>query len=187
LGTSNREKICGLKKRVVLTTSSIRRLGALAVLFTAITRCGAADEWLPLVQLNRIGKASTALVEVKAARGKGSGSAFCIHPSGWFLTNAHVAQGEITLVLNPSLQTEKSYPARIVRSDIDLDLALLRIDGARGLPALSLAATRAWRSRWMWWPSASPSSAARRRAATATRRSASTRGASRPCAARMSA
>src|SRR5262249_44452617 len=95
------------------------------------------------VQIARIGKAATALVEVKAARGQGYGSAFCIHPGGWSLTNAHVAQGEITLVLNPSLKTEKAYPARIVRSDNDLDLALLQADGARDLPALSLGSDEA--------------------------------------------
>jgi hypothetical protein len=119
-------------------TWSIRRLGSLAVLLTVLARCGAADEPLTRVQIARIGKASTALVEVKAQRGQSYASAFCIHPSGWFLTNAHVAQGEITLVLNPSLTTERAYKARVVRSDTELDLALLRADGARDLPALSL-------------------------------------------------
>jgi hypothetical protein len=119
-------------------TWSIRRLGALAVLFTLMTRSGAADEPLTRVQIARLGKAATALVEGKAARGQGSGSACCIHKDGWFLTNAHVAQGEITLVLNPSLPTQKAYPARVVRSDTDLDLALLQADGARDLPALAL-------------------------------------------------
>jgi WD40 repeat protein/S1-C subfamily serine protease len=90
------------------------------------------------VQLARIGKAATAFVKVNAPRGQASGSAFCIHPSGLFLTTADVAQGELALVLDPSLQTEKAYPARVVRSDNDLDLALLRADGARDLPALSL-------------------------------------------------
>jgi hypothetical protein len=119
-------------------TSMIARLGTLAVLLTAVTRCGAADEPPPLVHVARIGKAATALVEVKTARGQGNGSAFCIHPSGWFLTNAHVAQGELTLVLSPGLKAEKSYPARVVRSDAEQDLALLRVEGVKGLPALAL-------------------------------------------------
>src|SRR6516165_10750966 len=106
--------MCERRKRVVLMTSSIRRLGVLAVLFTGLTRCVGADEPLTRVQIARLGKAATALVEVKAARGQGHASAFCIHPDGWFVTNAHVAQGELTLVLNPSLKTEKTYPARVV-------------------------------------------------------------------------
>jgi WD40 repeat protein len=117
--------------------SSIRGLVTLAVLFTVTMRCRAADEPLSRVQIARIGKAATALVEVKAAR-QGSGSAFCIHPSGWFLTNAHVVQGELTLVLNPTPTSEKSYSARVVRSDPELDLALLRVDGVKDLPALAL-------------------------------------------------
>jgi hypothetical protein len=101
------------------------------------------------VGVGKIGKSATALVEVKA-RG-GYGSAFCIHPSGLFLTNAHVVQPfgtypprvrvppvEITLVLDPGLRTERPYRARVVRSDKGLDLALLRIDGARALHALTL-------------------------------------------------
>jgi tRNA A-37 threonylcarbamoyl transferase component Bud32 len=118
--------------------SSIRSLGAVVVLITVTMRGGAADEPLSRVQLARLGKAATAFVEVKAARGQGSGSAFCIRPDGWFLTNAHVAQGEITLVLNPTLKSQKSYPARVVRSDAELDLALLHVEGATGLPTLAL-------------------------------------------------
>jgi S1-C subfamily serine protease len=119
-------------------TSAIRRLGTFVVLLSALSRWGVADEPLSRVQLARLGKAATAFVEVKAARGQGAGSAFCIHSDGWFLTNAHVAQGDVTLVLNPTLKTPKSYPARVVRSDAELDLALLHIEGARDLPALEL-------------------------------------------------
>jgi S1-C subfamily serine protease len=79
------------------------------------------------VEIARIGKAATALVEVKARHG--FGSAFCIHSSGLFLTNSHVAKGDVTLILNPSLKTERAYPAKVIRSDNELDLALLRIDG----------------------------------------------------------
>jgi hypothetical protein len=122
----------------MLMTSAIRRLGTFAVLLTAWSGWGVADEPLTRVQLARLGKAATAFVEVKAAQGQGSGSAFCIHPDGWFLTNAHVAQGDITLVVDPTLKTQKSYPARVVRTDAEQDLALLHIDGAKGLPALVL-------------------------------------------------
>jgi S1-C subfamily serine protease len=123
-----------LHNEVIPMTSISSRLCTLAIVLTAVTRCGAADEPPPRVQIARIGKAASALVEVKTARGQGNGSAFCIHKDGWFLTDAHVAQGEITLVLNPSLQTDKAYPARFGRSDNDLDLALLQVDGTRDPP-----------------------------------------------------
>jgi S1-C subfamily serine protease len=139
------EVVLGVKENPVNTRSAIRLLAVLSSV--SLTMDGhAADEPLTRVQIARVGKAATALVEVKADRGQGYGSAFCIHPDGWFLTNAHVAQGEITLVLNPTLETEKAYKARVARSDNDLDLALLRVEGARDLPALSLGATRGWRS-----------------------------------------
>jgi hypothetical protein len=73
----------------------VHRLFALAAGFTLLGTARAADEPLTRVQIARLGKAATALVEVKAARGQGYASAFCIHPAGWFLTNAHVAQGEL--------------------------------------------------------------------------------------------
>jgi WD40 repeat protein/S1-C subfamily serine protease/tRNA A-37 threonylcarbamoyl transferase component Bud32 len=132
-----RQVVLGAKENPVDTRLAIRLLAVLSSI--SLTSEGrAADEPLTRVQIARIGKAATALVEVKAARGQGHASAFCIHPDGWFVTNAHVAQGEMTLVLNPSLKTEKTYPARVVRSDSELDLALLHIEGAKDLPALAL-------------------------------------------------
>jgi WD40 repeat protein len=119
-------------------TSTIRRLATLAVLLPVVAGCSAVDEQLTRLQIAKAGKAATALVEVKERRRQGNGSAFCIHPSGWFVTNAHAAQGELTLVLNPGLKTEKSYSARVVRSDPELELALLRVEGAKDLSALAL-------------------------------------------------
>jgi hypothetical protein len=111
-------------------------LSSLAVLLMLLGPCRAADKALSRVQIARAGKAATALVVVKG-RG-GLGSAFCVHPSGFFLTNEHVAQGELSLVLNPGQKTEKAYPARVIRSDKGLDLALLRVQGDGKLPALAL-------------------------------------------------
>ena len=166
--------------------SAIRLLAVLSSV--SLTTDGRAlDEPLTRVQIGRIGKAATALVEVKAAHGQGYGSAFCIHPSGWFLTNAHVAEGQITLVLNPSLPAEKAYPARVVRSDAKVDLALLRAEGARDLAALSLGSDDDLEELTDVVAFGFPLVGSQRRAATAGRRSASTRGASRPCVAGMTA
>jgi S1-C subfamily serine protease len=106
-------------------------------------------------QLARLGKAATALVELGGGRGpqfgQAYGSAFCIHPTGLFVTNDHVvhppnpfpgnqqgAEGPITLVVNPGQKEQRSYAARVIRADKHLDLALLRVDGIRDFPALSL-------------------------------------------------
>jgi serine protease Do len=96
---------------------------------------------LPLDQIAKLGKAATGLVTIK---GLGEASAFCVHPDGWFITNNHVIRDvksgdAITIVMNPSLKTEKTYQASIVRFDRDNDLALLRIDGKVTLPALQLS------------------------------------------------
>jgi S1-C subfamily serine protease len=127
-------------------------VAALVALTGASVR--AADEQFTPTQLARLGKAATALVEVKAGPGQfrqGYGSAFCIHASGLFVTNEHVVNpsgpgigsqpgtgAQINLVLNPGEKTEKSYTARVVRTDKQLDLALLRIDNAKDFRALHL-------------------------------------------------
>jgi hypothetical protein len=129
--------------------ASARCLCALLVFLLVLGNSPAADEPSWRVKVGQTGKPATALVEVKARNA--CGSAFCIHPSGLFLTNAHVVESaanfppnvtpppvEINLVLNPGQKTEKTYPAKVVRSHRELDLALLRIDGVKDLPALTL-------------------------------------------------
>lgn len=117
----------------------IRRLNCIVALLV-LTLHVAAQE-LPLDQIGKLGKAATGLVTIK---GLGEASAFCVHPDGWFITNNHVIRDvkpgdAITIVMNPSLKTEKSYQASIVRFDRDNDLALLRIDGKVNLPVLQLS------------------------------------------------
>jgi len=128
--------------------ASVRCSCSFAILLLILGNCPAADDPSWRVEVSKVGKPATALVEVK---NQGYGSAFCIHSSGLFLTNAHVVQPlgsfppnvrvprvEINLVLNPGLRTEKSYAAKVIRSDKALDLALLRIDGVKDLPVLTL-------------------------------------------------
>src|SRR6266545_3840674 len=104
----------------------------------ALPAAGRADK-LTKVEIGKRGKAATAFVEVP---GRGTGTAFCVHPSGLFVTNEHVVRGaesaEITLVLNPSLDSQKVLRAKVIRTDKDSDLALLRVDGAKDLPSLAL-------------------------------------------------
>ena len=90
------------------------------------------------VEIVKLAKPATAYVEVPNV---GSGSAFCIHPTGLFITNEHVVRGEkgeITLVLDSSLKTQRVLKAKVVRSDKALDLALLRVEYVKDIPSLTL-------------------------------------------------
>jgi hypothetical protein len=113
----------------------------------------AGDEPLSKEEIARLGKAATGLVEIRNGLQVVYGSAFCVHPSGLFLTNDHLlrsafglgvnrnagaAVDEVTLVLNPSQKGEKVCKAKVVRSDKELDLALLRIEGVKDLPIVTL-------------------------------------------------
>jgi hypothetical protein len=153
-----------------IMSKAVRYRSACLVFIGMTLPLPAADEPVSRGQIVKSGKAATALVLVKGdlagfVNGGGSASAFCIHPSGLFLTNEHVvrppaflsavqppmvlggadtgpgrlqARMEITLVLNPGQKTEKSYPAQVIRRDEKLDLALLRIDGVKDPPTLPL-------------------------------------------------
>lgn len=68
---------------------------------------------------------------------KGLGSGFIISTDGYILTNEHVIEGaqdiQVTLV-----GRSKPVPARVVGSDRELDLAVLKIDAGTDLPTLKL-------------------------------------------------
>ena len=101
-----------------------------------------AQEKLTKVEIGKRGKAATAFVEVPRV---GTGTAFCVHASGLFVTNEHVVHGvkeDIVLVLNPSLGGERVLKAKVVRVDPALDLALLRVEGAKDLPSLPLGSMK---------------------------------------------
>ncbi|OWK38029.1 S1C family serine protease [Fimbriiglobus ruber] len=96
------------------------------------------DDPLPKAEIARRGKGATALVEVK---GRGTGSGFCVHPSGIFVTNEHVggpAGTPVALVLNSGLKNQKIVAAKVVRADKAHDLAILRVDTPGAFPALPL-------------------------------------------------
>lgn len=115
------------------------RLGCLCILpvLSLAFSAHAADE-LSRAEIAKLGKAATAYVENKTK--KSSGTAFCIHLSGLFLTNQHViADGStINLVIDAGQKTQKVLAAKVIRSDKELDLALLRVDGEHKLSAVAL-------------------------------------------------
>jgi hypothetical protein len=96
-------------------------------------------------------KRATALVEVASDQrdeDESSGSAFCIAPSGIFVTNRHVVRGvpastRIQIVVHPGEADQKIYPVRILREDAVSDLALLQAEGAANLESLPLGAVDA--------------------------------------------
>ncbi len=81
-------------------------------------------------------KASPAVVTIRAGNGNGSGS--IISPDGLVLTGEHVVSGLRTVQV--ITQTGARYNARVIATNRQRDLALLRLDNVPGrLPTLPLA------------------------------------------------
>ena len=68
--------------------------------------------------------------------GQGAGSGFIVNPEGQILTNNHVVTG--TAQLTVTMSDKKSYKAKILVTDPRNDLALIKIEAGRKLPALKL-------------------------------------------------
>ena len=86
----------------------------------------------PKPETVRRGKNATALVVL--GTGRGFASAFCIDPSGYFVTTQHVVDKDggsrkLQLVINPAEADERKFEAAVVRFDKTSDLALLRGEG----------------------------------------------------------
>ena len=82
-------------------------------------------------------------LKMRSRRGRRSvecmGSGFLITPDGYLVTNSHVADaGEHISV---TLDDGSEHPAQKVGSDVDTDLALLRIGSVATLPHLELGAS----------------------------------------------
>jgi S1-C subfamily serine protease len=67
---------------------------------------------------------------------EGTGSGFILKPTGEILTNSHVVSGAAQLTV--TLSDKKVYKARVLGRDPRSDLALIKIDAGRPLPALHL-------------------------------------------------
>jgi len=68
---------------------------------------------------------------------QGAGSGFIVSPDGEILTNNHVVSGG-SAQLTVTLADKKSYKAKVLFVDPRDDLALIKIDSGRRLPALHL-------------------------------------------------
>jgi S1-C subfamily serine protease len=120
-------------------SSFAKRAALLAGIAFVILASPAKAEKLTKAEIGKVGKAATAYIDVP---GRGSGTAFCIHSSGLFVTNEHVIRGkekgEIKVVLDASLKTQRVFSATVVRIDKVRDLALLRVNTKDALPSLTL-------------------------------------------------
>ncbi|MEW1615069.1 MULTISPECIES: trypsin-like peptidase domain-containing protein [unclassified Streptomyces] len=81
---------------------------------------------------------SPAIVEIGAASsaGRSTGSGVVITDDGEIVTNNHVVSGAQQIEV--TLSTGKKYPADVVGTDPDKDLALIKLRGASGLKTASL-------------------------------------------------
>jgi serine protease Do len=66
---------------------------------------------------------------------QGSGSGFIVSSDGYILTNNHVVEGAETVIVR--LLDRREFRAKVIGSDPNTDVALLKID-ARGLPPVAL-------------------------------------------------
>ncbi|MFB3880650.1 MAG: trypsin-like peptidase domain-containing protein [Armatimonadota bacterium] len=83
-----------------------------------------SDPWPPFRPYERVRKVTNL------------GSGFIISRDGYVLTNNHVIAGADTISV--TLESGKSYSARLVKVIQDRDLAVIKIEGARDLPTVRL-------------------------------------------------
>jgi serine protease Do len=69
------------------------------------------------------------------------GSGFIISNDGYILTNNHVVDGADSVTVR--LQDRRTFTAKVVGSDPQYDIALLKVDAKDGLPAVSIGDSRA--------------------------------------------
>ncbi|KAJ8970178.1 hypothetical protein NQ314_001324 [Rhamnusium bicolor] len=65
-----------------------------------------------------------------------NGSGFLISEDGWALTNAHVVLNKPQSTITAVMRDGKSYKAQVEDADMNIDLALLKLDSPEKLPSL---------------------------------------------------
>jgi S1-C subfamily serine protease len=81
-------------------------------------------------------RVSNTVVSVRRSGGRGLGSGLIVRPDGLVITNEHVVQGQTEVSI--TLADGSRHTARRLGADSAADIALLKIDGVRGLPVAEL-------------------------------------------------
>ncbi|UQX02209.1 trypsin-like peptidase domain-containing protein [Streptomyces sp. RerS4] len=79
---------------------------------------------------------SVVRIDTRTESGQGTGSGFVVTADGEIVTNNHVVNGASEIQV--TMSDGKKYPAKIVGTDPDKDLALIKLQGASGLKAATL-------------------------------------------------
>jgi S1-C subfamily serine protease len=117
---------------------------AAVLALTALPAAGRGDDGIPVKKLVEL-KAATVFIKVEADKYRASGSGFLVHAdgeTGYVATNEHVVslpakvggKRTVTLVFHSDSEAEKSVPAEVVAADKEIDLAVLKVTGFKGLP-----------------------------------------------------
>ncbi len=66
------------------------------------------------------------------------GSGFIVDPAGYIVTNEHVVERAADMKIHVTMSDGKVYEARYVTGDPSQDIALLKVDGSKPFPFISL-------------------------------------------------
>jgi S1-C subfamily serine protease len=131
----------GIGDHVLTSTSSNQQTTALASVAEQQQAAGVSSQSLDAATEHAFSVASPSVVFVNNV-GIGSGSGVIYDKSGDIVTNAHVVESAQSLTV--TLSTGKTYPARLVGSDVKDDLAVIHIS-ASNLPAAHFASAGTFR------------------------------------------
>jgi serine protease Do len=100
---------------------------------------GSDDEDNPMNEfLKRFGMPNGGLnIQPRSVPSRGVGSGFIVSPDGYIVTNAHVVDDATDVTVK--LTDRREFTAKVIGTDKRTDIALIKIDAKKPLPALDLS------------------------------------------------